>query len=158
MGITLSADQDAFFNAYNNINKTENSAALDIAYANFLKVLKDVNLGPSKAFIYLNRYLNPAWFAGAAYDPTKLTALNTLLEDYITTTNQSTRNDKHLLLVQYLKNEIVPNLFLQTPLRTKTVFTLTEYTDGGDILPAYVASASSSANIGSHVFEAALMQ
>ena len=155
MGIsqTLSAPQQSFFNAYKNMNKLSNSAELDLAYANFLKVLKEVDGTTNRALIYLNRYLDPAWFDGSDYDATKLTELYTVLQDYITTTSQAVRNAKHLEVVAYLKNTTVPGLFLETPLRTRTIFSANEYTDGGDITPDYVSDARASASVGSNSFE-----
>ena len=43
MGISLTTAQQAFFNTYKNMDKTTNAAELDLAYANFLKVLKEVD-------------------------------------------------------------------------------------------------------------------
>lgn len=157
MGIVLSDEQQVIFNTYKNMDKTSNSAGLDLAYANFLKVLKDVNGSTNKTLIFLNRYLNPDWFDSASYDATTLTSFYGVLDDYITTTSQPVRNAKHLVVVAYLKNQTVPNLFLQTPLRTKSFFALTEYTDGGDISATYVSEANASASIGSHSFEPAMM-
>lgn len=157
MGIALTPAQGPFFNTYNEMSKTSNTAELDGAYANFLKVLKDVNGSTNKTLIFLNRYLNPDWFDSASYDATTLTSFYGVLDDYITTTSQPVRNAKHLVVVAYLKNQTVPNLFLQTPLRTKSFFALTEYTDGGDITLAYVSEANASASIGSHSFEPAMM-
>lgn len=157
MGIVLSDEQQVIFNTYKNMDKTSNSAGLDLAYANFLKVLKDVNGSTNKTLIFLNRYLNPDWFDSASYDANTLNAFYTVLEDYISTTDQDERNEKHLEVVEYLNNATVPNLFLQTPLRTKSFFALTEYTDGGDITLAYVSEANASASIGSHSFEPAMM-
>ena len=107
--------------------------------------------------IYLNRYLDPAWFDGSDYDATKLTELYTVLQDYITTTSQAVRNAKHLEVVAYLKNTTVSGLFLQNPPRTKTIFKESEYTDGGDITATYVSVARASASIGSNSFEDTMM-
>jgi hypothetical protein len=157
MGISLTTGQQDFFNTYKNMDKSANTAALDLAYANFLKVLKEVDGTTNRALIYLNRYLNPAWFDGSDYDATKLSALFTVLQDYITTTNQDTRNAKHLEVVAYLKNTTVSGLFLQNPPRTKTIFSANEYTDGGDITATYVSVARASASIGSNSFEDTMM-
>jgi hypothetical protein len=154
MGITLSATQQGYFNTYKDMDKTTNTHGLDLAYANFLKVLKDVNPTTHKGLIYLNKYLNPAYFEGSSYDATELDTLYTTLDDYISTTEQDVRNTKHLELLLLLKNQ---NLFLQTPLRTKSVFTVSEYTDGGDISTTYVEEAGSSQAIGSVAFENTMM-
>jgi hypothetical protein len=157
MGIVLSVEQQTYFNTYKNMNKTTNTAELDIAYANFLKVLKDVDPTTHKGLIYLNKYLDPAYFESSNYDAAQLNSLYTTLDSYINTTEQDVRNTRHQELLLYLKNNIVSDLFLETPLRTKSVFTVSEYTDGGDISTAYVADAAGSESIGSVAFENTMM-
>jgi hypothetical protein len=159
MGITLTTEQQKFFDAFNNMDKSDNSNELDVAYANFLKVLRDVN--PTRihrGLIYVNRYLNPEYFQSADYKENDLDILYAILEDYITTTDQETRNTRHQQLLLCLQNETISNLFLRSPLRTMEYFTPFEYIKGVSIDESYIQNARDSVNIGSMAFEDTFIQ
>ena len=149
MGITLTSAQQTYFDTYANHSKTADSSTLDLAYADFLKVLKDNDSSTSKVLIYLNRYLDPTWFSGSNYQAATLTTFYTLLDSYVSTTDQATRNTKHREVVNYLNNTTVAGLFIKTLTRTSLNVKVSEYTDGGDIAPSYVAAASASSSLGS---------
>ena len=51
MGITLTLAQEAYFDTYANHSKATDSASLDQAYADFLKVLKETESSTSKVTI-----------------------------------------------------------------------------------------------------------
>ena len=153
---TFNTDQTAFLNAYNATNLSTESDALDTNYANFLRVLND-KITVHKSLILLNRYLNPVWFSSSSFNATTFSTFNTLLNNYITTSDTTLRTGYHYEIVKYLNNITAPNLFL-TITRTSAYFLETKYSAAPEVSESYVSSFKSLPSVGATSLESLSMQ
>lgn len=143
---TFNPAQTTFIDAYTASNTSTEDAALDKSYADFLRVLND-EITVHKSLILLNRYLNPAWFKSVSFNATTFSTFNTLLNNYITTGDDTLRTGYHYEIVKYLNNNTVPNLFL-TITRTRTHFTEKNYSAAPSVVDTYVNSFKNLPSVG----------
>ncbi len=150
MGIALTtAQQNEVFTAYLTESKTSETSALNNTYSGFLKLLHDLYPATNRALILLNKFLNPAWFNTSDFDGDDFIDFNSLLESYITTTDDKVRAADHRRIVSYLKNDTIPNLFLPL-VRTKVI--LPPFTDTV-VSGSYVLGAAGLPEIGSLIMD-----